>query len=176
MAEEKAQLKVLSGVFYDENDTLMVADDTLGAMSVRAALEPLLGRSVVLVAHHCPPDPPDPARWGGGSCLLEGAGHCHAGHHERPGWLYEGKHRGTLVYEATSNEWFTEHEGKRLKIYLDFLVGHRSQIVVSALPSVEDLQGKIKAEMENPTIDGLQARIAEMRDLLTWAKDEKDNL
>lgn len=177
MGDDKAHLIVLSGVFYQESPDadLMVADDDLGTVPVRALLAPILGKRTAVVLHHCPPEPPQEDRWGGGSCLLEPSGKCHCGHHERPDWLYSQSAGGTLQHE--DGEWsIRKPAGEVVVLHFDWLVGHHSQVVVTALPNVDDLKIEIEKEMENPTVEGLQDRLTQMRDLLSMVNQEKDNL
>lgn len=175
MDKANVQVVVLSGVFYRQDDSLLVADDDLGAVSVEKALEPLLGQTVTFVAHHCPPDPPLPDRWGGGCCLEQPSGHCHVGHHDRPSYLYEANCKGVLRYD--DGEWsITKEDGTKLKLYLDFLVGHQSQIVATVLPDLEELKAEIMDDTENPSIERLQARITQLREFLSMIQREKDEL
>jgi|GEM_PF-3222720 len=175
MVKAKAQVVVLSGVFYRQDDNLLVADDELGTVSVEKALEPMLGETVTFVAHHCPPDPPLPDRWGGGCCLEEPSGHCHVGHHDRPNYLYEVNSKGVLRYDA--GEWsLTKEDGSKVRLYFDFLVGHQSQIVATVLPDLEELTAEIEDDMKNPSIERLQERIGQLRDFLSMIQKEKDEL
>lgn len=172
---DKAHLAVLSGVFYENGADLMIADDELGAVSIETILGPVLGKRVALIAHHCPPDPPFKDRWGGGSCLLEPSGHCPCGHHERPDWLYSQTTAGVL--QRGGDGWtVTKPDGEVVSLRLEWLVGHTSQLVVTALPNLDELKAELEKEMKNPTVEGIQARLTEMRDLLSMVNSEKDNL
>lgn len=175
MTDDKAHLIVLSGVFYMDDADLMVADEENGAVRISDALSEVKGKLVSFVAHHCPPDPPDESRWGGGSCLLERTGYCPAGHHERPRWLYEHSATGRLE-ESESGWWLTKPGGERVQVVLSLLVGHHGQVVVTALPDIESLQGEVQEEMKNPTIEGIQDKIEKMRNLLRMVNQEKDDL
>jgi hypothetical protein len=176
--DEKPVVTLLEGVFYeDDNGNLTVADEARGAVVVADALKSLVGRKLVLLAHHRPLDPPDRDRWGGGACLYEPAGECPVGHHDRPGWLYTFHHVGTL--SCAGSKWaVTTDQGERHEPWLAALVGHRSQIVLSALPDVEDLKAKLNLDEQPNTIEELQARITAMRDLFVEVsegmKDLKD--
>lgn len=176
MSEEKAHVVVLSGVFYQNPDTdLLVADEDLGAVALRSQLEPMAGKLVSLVAHHCPPEPPNRQRWGGGSCLFQPTGQCPCGHQDRPDWLYQCAATGLLQYE--SDRWSVRKaDGGVVEIHTEWLVGHYSQILATALPNVEDLQESVRQEMENPTVEGLQSRIAQLRGLLSMVNQQKDSL
>lgn len=172
---EKATVTLLEGVFYEGPDgTLMVADGPRGAASVTDALLELEGTKVILLAHHLPPDPPDPARWGGGCCMYEPSGECPVGHHERKGYLYTFKHAGTL--ECRGSKWGVTTDQGRHEPWLESLVGHRSQIVISAIPDVEDLKAKLNLDEQPKTLEDLEARITAMRDLFVQVNDLKEKL
>lgn len=177
MGDDKAHLIVLSGVFYqDTPDTdLMVADEELGTVSVRILLTPIVGKRTAIVAHHCPPEPPLKDRWGGGSCLLQPSGRCHCGHQDRPDWLYTQSAAGTLQYDG--DKWSVlKLNGESVELHLGFLVGHVSQVVVTAIPNIDDLKAELEQEMVNPTVDGITERLTQMRDLLSQINREKDDL
>jgi hypothetical protein len=179
MAETAEQMEVcnLLGVFYEEGGRLMVADEHEGAQEVATALAPVSGVLVHVLAHHRPPEPPLKDRWGGGSCHLEGSGHCHCGHHERSQWIYTFNHTGVFGPESWT---VTDTKGAEHAIRMDWLVGHRSQIVVVSMPDFEQMAEKVRSldpdNLKNARLEDLQARATEIRDYLTEINKLKDNL
>jgi len=173
--DEKPTVMLLEGVFYEGDDgTLMVADHKLGAVSVDDALTPLIGRKVVLVVHHKPPEPADEGRWAGGACMYEPSGECPCGHHERKGWLYTYHHAGTLDWDGS--KWAVTTDQGRQEPWLASLVGHRSQIVISALPDVEKLKEDLNLGEQPTKIEDLEERITKLRDLFVAVDEMKDKL
>lgn len=158
----------LLGVFYREDGHLMVADEFEGATDVEKKLESLMGQEVRLIAHHRPPEPHDTNRWGGGSCLLENTGTCHWGHHDQPKSLFTFNSGGVLSVEG--EKWFIEKEGEKTEMLTEFLIAHRSQIVVTSIPDLDQIDEKIRSfdpsKLENANIDDLSEQLKQMRDYL----------
>jgi hypothetical protein len=63
---------------------------------------------------------------------------------------------------------------------MDWLVGHRSQIVVVSMPDFEQMAEKVRSldpdNLKNARLEDLQARATEIRDYLTEINKLKDNL
>lgn len=171
MADEFKGLQVIDliGVFYKEGGRLMVADEFDGTRDVLEALEPVVGEELRLLAHHRPTDPPDKERWGGGCCFLENTGECHFGHDEEPGDLFTLNLVGVLRVEGLKIFIDTKEDGTK-ECAVDTLTGHRSQIVVTSIPDLEEIDEKVKSfdpsNIENPTIENLTERLNELRDYL----------
>jgi len=170
----------LLGVFYEADGCLRVADEHDGALDVETVLAPVKGVMVHVLAHHRPPEPPLKDKWGVGCCYLEGQGHCHAGHHERPQWIYTFNAVGVL--QTDDDGWIVESkDGASHAIRTDWLVGHRSQIVVVSMPDLEKMADKVR-EFDpsnlgaDPRITDLQDRASEIRDYLEEINKLKDNL
>lgn len=181
MAETTTGLRVvdLLGVFYRGEDRgLRVADEFEGARDVDAVLGSFSGVRVRLLAHHRPTEPPDPARWGGGCCLLENTGRCHFGHHEDPRRLFS--FNGGGVLRTADGEWLLEDDATATTVWLDALLGHRSQIVVMSSPDMgrieEDVAGLDPGDMQDTTIDDLLARLRRTRDLIEHINDLKSKI
>lgn len=173
--EATASLLVLQGPFYESQGALFVADDEQGTVNVDDQLSRLLGRKVSVVAHHEPYNPPIEDRWGGGSCLFQAAGSCPVGHHYRPKWIYNFTGSGTL--DRVQNQWVLCKDGSEpLPLSLTSLVGHRSQVVFTSLPDVDLLQKEIEEDLKTASVEALQNRIAQMRNLLVSLNAEKDDL
>jgi len=170
MTEKPKGLQVLDliGVFYKDGERLMVADEFDGARDVLEALEPVVGVEVRLLAHHRPKDPPDKDRWGGGCCFLENTGHCHFGHHENPQSLFTFNLVGVLRVEGSML--FIDEDGKATTCVTEVLTGHRSQIIVTSIPNLDEIDAKVKSfdpsNIENPTLENLTERLSEMREYL----------
>lgn len=125
----------------------------------------MVGKRVRLVAHHVPSDPPDPLRWGAGSCLWESEGWCSFGHHEEPtrmwallrqGWLI--KHPTTYEYEMVGDS--GERVGLELRVSL---MGHRAKVVCATMPEVNlgASPSKLKSQL-----DSLEAVLSRFRETL----------
>lgn len=182
MAEPSDRMEIanLLGVFYERKGRLMVAEEgsvAQGTQDVSNALESLGGQQVHLLVHHCPPDPPNPDHWGGGSCFWENADGCPAGHHHRPQWIYTMDVVGTLDV----NTWLvTDIKGSKHPIRIDWLVGHRSQIVVVSMPDFDRMAEKIRAldpnNLREAKVSDLEARATEIRDYLDEINKLKETL
>jgi len=170
MTEKPKGLQVLDliGVFYKDGERLMVADEFDGARDVLEVLEPVVGVEVRFLAHHRPQDPPDTERWGGGCCFLENTGHCHFGHHEDPQDLFTFNRVGVLRVEGPML--FIDENGDATTCVTEALTGHRSQIVVTSIPNLDEIDTKVKSfdpsNIENPTLENLTERLSEMREYL----------
>jgi len=177
-AYEGLQIVDMIGVFYEDGNALMVADEFDGAVDVLEALKPVEGKEVRLLAHHRPVEPIDKTRWGGGCCQLENTGHCHFGHHENPQSLYTFNAVGTLRVEDLKV--FIDTKKGASECLMNFLVAHRSQIVVTSIPNLEDIAEKVKSfdpsNIEKPTLENLTERLSDLRDFLGQMQDMKDKL
>jgi len=170
----------LIGVFYrDGEHRLMVADEFEGALDVVKALERVLGEEVRLLAHHRPREPHDKERWGGGCCVLENTGECPFGHHVNPQSLYMFNEVGVLCVEGPRFFLDTEDEGRK-ECSVDLLTGHRSQIVVTSIPNLDEIEEKVRSfdpsNIEEPTIENLTERITEIRNFLIELDDLKNKI
>lgn len=174
-------LKVLDliGVFYRQDGHLMVADEFEGAQKVATRLESLVGHEVRLLAHHRPTEPPDRTRWGGGCCHLENTGECPWGHHDNPDTLFMYNGHGVLRIEG--DQWFLEKEdGSKQEIRTHFLEAHRSQIVVTSIPNLEQINEKVRSfdpsKLENANIDELTDQLGQIRDMLEQIHSLQKNI
>jgi hypothetical protein len=181
MEKEPLGLRVLDllGVFYLEGDRLMVADEFEGAKDVYESLEKLKGRRVRLLAHHSPPEPPDNARWGGGSCMMESSGHCHFGHHEEPGNIFQFDATGDLGPDDEG--WgVVSNSGTQIHLYDGLLVGHRSRIVVLAFPELQNMKAKVESldpeNLKDANLEDLQEHFKEVRDYLLEIQKLKNDI
>ena len=167
------------GVFYREDGRLMVADEFEGTRDVDEILRGFEGHEVRLLAHHRPPEPHLPGRWGAGCCQLENTGRCHYGHHDDAKRLFMFNSVGTL--RAEGQDWVVEKEGgERMSAHVDFLVAHRSQIVVTSIPDLESIDEKVKSfdpsDLDPSNLDELTGRLREVRDFLRQIDELKKNL
>lgn len=171
------QVVDLIGVFYEEDGRLMVADEFDGAQDVLKVFEPLEGQQLRLLAHHRPIEPMDKERWGGGCCFFEKYGQCPFGHHEKPLDLYSFNAVGNLRVEGMRMLIDTPEEDTS-EVLVNLLTGHRSQIVVTSIPNLEDLAEKVKSfdpsNIKNPTFEDLTDRLSELRNFLSTMNDLKD--
>jgi len=174
-------LKVVDalGAFYRDGDRLMVADELEGTRDVDKILSAFEGHEVRLLAHHRPPDVPLRDRWGAGCCLLENTGRCHYGHHDDPGLLFAFDSVGVLRREK--DDWIVERsDGERLRVYVNFLVGHRSQVVVTSIPDLESIDEKIKSfdpsNLDPTNLEDLTGRLHEIREFLQQVESLKRDL
>jgi hypothetical protein len=166
------------GVFYRENDgTLMVADEFEGTRDVEAILAKFLGEQVQILAHHRPVEPHDLARWGGGCCLFERAGHCPYGHHDTPQRLFAVQANGKLEH---TDAWSVVKEDQSTDLHLNFLVGHRAQLLVLRPPELEGINTRIDSLQEEPlekmSLEELSSKLRATRDLLEEVNRLKDKI
>lgn len=173
------EVRDLIGVFYYEDDCLMVADEFDGTVAVAEALDKFIDQEVRLLAHHRPIEPPVKDRWGGGCCLLENVGECHFGHRENPGLLYTFNAAGILRHEAGVFRIDQADEMTEL-LNAKALTGHRSQIVVTSIPDLDEVEEKVRSfdpsNIENPTIENLTERLGEIREFLVELDELKKNI
>jgi hypothetical protein len=174
------KVKDFLGVFYREDGRLMVADEFEGARNVDEEISRYADMEVRLVVHHRPVEPPDDARWGGGCCMLESSGHCHFGHHEDPRSAFQFNAKGVLGVEEDGRWFLSQEDGTRNECIVEFLVGHRSQIIVTTIPDLESLDEKVKSfdpsKTEGKTIDELTEQLTDMRDLLSEINRLKNDI
>lgn len=178
-AYQGLQIVDLIGVFYEENGRLMVADEFDGAQDVVKVLEAVMDQDLRLLAHHRPVEPPNKDRWGGGCCFLEGSGECLFGHHEKPRDLYTFNAVGTLRVEGMKM-FIDTRDGETKECFVGFLTGHRSQIIVTSIPNLEEMDEKVKSfdpsNIENPTLENLTERLSDLREFLSQMNDLKNDL
>lgn len=186
MSEPFKGLKVVDvlGVFYREDGRLMVADEYEGTRDVDAVLERFVGREVRVLAHHRPHEPHNPARWGGGCCMLESSGECLFGHQDRPDNIYTFGARGWL--RADGDRWHLDErddegatvESRDLRVI--FLEGHRSQIVLTAFPDVERIEETVRSfdpsNIENATLEDLTERLGSLREFMDQINRMKNDI
>lgn len=160
---------LLEGIFYEEGGRLVARTETGAVTSVSDVLAPLQGARVQFAVHHLPPNPPNPQRWGGGSCLWEGTGApCPAGHGEHPLFLFNIASDGVLGEE--SGTWFLDRfDGTRLPLQLHMLVGHHGRIASATLLSVEAMRDVLGANGVDGVAD-LGVRADDLREILTRIK------
>ena len=172
------QVVDLIGVFYEEDTRLMVADEYDGAQDVLEVLEPLMRYELRILAHHRPVEPVDEERWGGGCCFYESSGFCPFGHHEDPANLYTFNAVGKLRVEG--QKLFVDDGEESKECLVHFLVGHRSQIVITSIPDLDELDEKVKSfdpsNIENPTLENLTERLGELRVFMSKMNDLKNDL
>ena len=186
MSEPLQGLKIIDilGVFYREDDTLMVADEFEGIRDVDEVLRQFEGQEVRVLAHHRPQEPHDHARWGAGCCMLENTGKCHFGHHKAPKNLFMFNGVGHL--RVAGKRWFLEErkeEADELKFHdckFGFLEAHRSQIVVTSIPHVDQIEEKVKSfdpsNLENASLEDLSDQLGQMRDYLAELNRLKNDI
>lgn len=181
MSEPLKGLKITDvlGVFYREDGRLMVADEFEGVRDVDDVLGRFEGHEVRVVAHHRPHEPHDKERWGGGCCVLENTGRCHFGHHENPHNIYTFNGVGSL--RSDGPRWLLDpKEGDALDCRVGFLEGHRSQLVVTSIPDLEQIDEKVKSfdpsNLEAATLEDLTDRLSEMRDYIAEIRNLKNDL
>jgi hypothetical protein len=174
-------LKVVDalGAFYRDGGRLMVADEFDGTRDVDEVLRGFEGHEVRLLAHHRPPEPPLRERWGAGCCLLENTGRCHYGHHDDPRLLFTFDSVGIL--RRVGEDWAVEKMGgERLRVHIGFLVGHRSQVVATSIPNLEDIDEKIRSfdpsDLDPTSLEDLTGRLGEIRDFVQQIENLKREL
>lgn len=180
MAGTLTGLKVvdLLGVFYREGGRLMVADEIDGTRCVDEELSRYEGVEVRVLAHHRPAEPHDPARWGGGCCLLQASGACHFGHHEDATRLYT--FNGVGILRAEGPQWLLAGASGDDELLVGMLEGHRSQIVLTTIPNLEGIDEKIRSfdpsTLEGATLEELTEKLTEMRDFLAEVDRLKNDI
>lgn len=181
MSEPLKGLKITDvlGVFYREGGRLMAADELDGPRDVDEMLGRFEGREVRVLAHHRPHEPHDNERWGGGCCVLENTGRCHFGHHDNPKSIYT--FNGVGVLRADGARWLLDpKEGDALDCRVTFLEGHRSQLVVTSIPNLEQIEEKVRsfdpANFENATLEDLTDTLGEMRDYIAEISKLKNDI
>jgi len=157
---------LVEGVFYKTDSRLLCASDR-GVVDVNAMLSPLQGQRVRLAAHHLPPNPPDPTKWGGGCCLWEQTGRCPAGHHARPTWLFNLSHEGILVQDGAT--WVVESfDGTRTPFRLEeMLVGHQARVAAATVLDLEKMRDALGAAGGSDEVESLVERANDLHDLLS---------
>lgn len=138
--------------------------------SVYATLRPLVGQRVYFAGHHVPPNPPDPARWGGGACYWQPAALCPFGHHKNPHRLFNLTAQGVLVYDldfesASGGWWIHADDGGKVILPLSMaLPGHAGRVLGATDMSVEQMRDA--AMKGGINVEGLGQRITDLQDLL----------
>lgn len=168
---EQVEFRVLQlvGVVYQaDNGDYHIVDEDHGDKNVLDELRTMVGGEVEVVAAHAPSDPPQRERWGGGCCMWELSGKCSAGHHDRPGYLYEVHAVGTLV--EADGKWHIAREGKDdLPIYLTMLNGHRCRIAVVPKVDLNEILEDAK-NVDANNLSDLMARAENLRNFISQAE------
>ncbi len=139
----------------------MVSDH--GEESLTERLDAISGQRVSVVAHHDPTDTSNAGGPGGGSCMYHNT-QCPVGHEERPKWLYQFKSAGPLQRAPGGYQ-----VGSRL-LELEKLNGHRVQVVLAVVPSVEELT------KDPSSIGDLKEKLGTLQSLLRQVNDGKNGL
>jgi hypothetical protein len=187
-ALEEFKAILLEGVFSLEDDgeapwgqdpfvvdptTIVSLTEDHGKQSLVETLKPQIDQRVTIALHHFPPVmPPDPEKWGGGSCLLQPMEWCQFGHHEHPHRFFSLSLEGILRQDGT--RWFIEKfDGTEVDLPFAFLVGHYSRVACATMIDVDKMKEsleKLRATMpgQKPDIDPevLGVDIAELKDML----------
>lgn len=155
---EEFQSVVIEGIFaVDLNDgqrTFVAYEGQ--SIFVDDELSPLQGRNVILSAHHVPPSPIQPEKWGGGCCYWEPTGKCPAGHRENPSFLLDFCARGVLLRQ--DRKWLIRREDESVvEVPLSLLVGHSSRILIA---TVFDPAKRVS------DIENLESQVGDLRDML----------
>ena len=162
----KLDVQDLLGVFYQQNGETWVAEETEGTIEVAEILQKFEGHQIRLLAHHQPRKPIQKELWGGGCCLYQKQGECPFGHHKSPSNLFKMDRQGKLTYESA--QWALD--GSMIQPWLDQLVGHRSQLVLTTFPDKGDLEQRIKdldpSNLNPADLQGLVGRVQDLQGLL----------
>lgn len=156
----------------------MVVDEFEGVRNMDVLLSQFEGKSLRLIAHHRPPEPPQRERWGAGSCMLENTGHCPFGHHKDPLRVFSFNCSGTL--QKKEGQWVLQNGEETLPLTLDFLLGHRSQVIVLKFFETKELDSQMDRlnpdNLDNPSLEELSTRLQDLRNLLTSVNTLKDKI
>ena len=151
----------------------IVVNNENGTESLVETLEPQIDKHVSIALHHFPPVmPPDPDKWGGGSCLLQPMEWCPFGHHEHPHRFFTLSLEGFLRRAET--RWFVEKfDGTEADLPFSFLVGHYSRVASATMIDVEkmkeslDQMKEMAAAGQAPDVtDVLGVEVDELKDML----------
>jgi hypothetical protein len=162
-----------NGVLRDGFNDLLVKPDSGPVQSVYETLKPFIGERVQIAVHQLPDSPPNLARWGGGSCFWQDAGHCPFGHHEHPHRLFNVSGQGFLIYDLDHGKseggwWLEEPNGNRLMLPLALaLTGHRARVATATALSVEEMRDALAASGELDSIEGIGNRVSDLKDLVS---------
>lgn len=159
------KILMLEGQFSLHNGRVVVRSDSGDVTVVEEALEKLEGRRVRLALMHVPPDGFQATKWGGGSCLLEHAGSCHAGHHVNPGKMFVFTAEGVLERDDTG--WvISGFDGSRQYVPVHLLWGHYGRIVGATTDAVEKMRDALVNMDPNEQLDVITGKAGELRDML----------
>lgn len=153
---------LLEGVFYQRDGVLYCASDK-GEQPVWANIEPMLGTRIRIAAHHLPPNPPDPNRWGGGCCLWESVGYCPAGHHTAPMSLHNFSEEGVLRQEGAVWSLLDFRGHEHALDMVRWLNGHHARIAAATLLDVEQM----RESLDSLSVDSLDTLGVKASDLLS---------
>jgi hypothetical protein len=180
---ERLRVLNLTGIFYlQDSNTPYVVDEATGATPVDMSY--YVGKKVQVVAHHFPPEPPSRELWGGGCCYYqtsyEGAT-CPFGHHANPNSLYELSVSGILRHEGDDYVVETE-DGIKHEIRLDYLIGHRSRLLIINQPDFQKMQEEVNSfnpdNFQDASLDVLLDKLQGLKeyisDLQGLAKDSDE--
>lgn len=151
------KLSMANGVAYMEDGDVIIQDRDGNETNLTTLLEDFEGCQVSLHLGHHPPSPPQPDRWGQGSCLWEPA-ECPAGHHKEPQELLSFTQSGKLRRDG--KRWFIQG----IEVPLVYLEGHHSQLV--AIQSQGSRKGTAKK------VEELTQRATALRDLLVKLRSD----
>jgi hypothetical protein len=151
---------LLEGRFYQNPglvDPYCIQTDDGCSRQVAASLQPFLGQRVRFALHHLPLAP-ESGRWGGGCCLWQPAP-CPAGHHERPGYLYNVTGEGILRRGPWRLEQF---DGTPLLLDLAPMDGHVGRLACVSLVDAERMRDIVAAS----GLEAVGVQANELADLL----------
>jgi len=154
---------LIEGYFYKAGDKLMSGTSTQ-ATDVYATLLPLVGEEVQLAIHHLPANPPDPNRWGLGSCHFTGA--CPAGHHVDPHKLLSVHGQG-ILRNVASRWWLDRFDGTQQEFPLHLLEGHDARVAGATVFDVEKMRESLG---DVGDLDALGIKAEGLKDLLERSK------
>lgn len=153
---------LLEGVFYKNGVDLVCIGDK-GKDSVGENLSSFVGQRVQIAAHHFPPNSSNMGAWGGGSCLWQTSGHCPAGHHERPSWLYNVSAEG-LLQESESGWDVVVFGGATITLpFSHMLPGHHARVLVATVFSVEQMRDIVSTK----GLDGVVDSVGDLQSVLS---------
>ena len=153
---------LIEGIFSEKGGSLVATRDDGVEVIVEQVLAQLEGEEIQFAAHHLPPHPVQPDRWGGGCCYWEPSGECPAGHHRNPGFLLNVTGQGVLRRDDTG-WWIQLFNGKRLDIPLNMLIGHSSRVVGTTVFDIERMRDAL---LDHPDLEILSTKADDLRDLV----------
>lgn len=160
-------LQLVGVVYQAGSGDYHIVDEEHGDKNIPTELRAMVGSDVEVMVSHAPPDPPHQERWGGGCCMWESSGRCSAGHHDRPGYLYEAHAVGALV--ESDGQWHIARDGQDdLPIYLTLLNGHRCRLVVVPKVDLNEIMEDAK-NVDPNNLSDLMERAEQLRNFISNA-------